>query len=165
MDDQTTFDPKTEVISRIQFARQLFSADVNAMSHQQLATNCGGDSRCGYDFIYELCGFFQTFAQLLSDTPGDIQGPSGEWVRAPKDFQDKEGAMNSLGKAADHFEATLQNNKGNFTTDTFDSPVGPFTPLGMANLAVWHMMYHSGQLNYIQTVNGDTAFHWIPETQ
>jgi hypothetical protein len=30
----------------------------------------------------------------------------------------------------------------------------------MANLVVWHTMYHSGQLNFIQTLWGDDAFHW-----
>lgn len=163
MDEQNTFDPKTEVISRIQFAQQLFSADVKSMSHSELAANCGGQSRCGYDFIYELCGFFATFGKLLSDAPGDIEGPNGEWVRAPKEFQDKGSSLESLNNAANDFITTLQCYKGRFTSDVFESPVGPFTPLGMANLAVWHMMYHSGQLNYIQTVNGDTAFHWIPE--
>ncbi|HAY14075.1 MAG TPA: hypothetical protein PLB31_08750 [Fimbriimonadaceae bacterium] len=159
--NQTAFDPRTEVLERLGFTRHLFGADIKAMSHEDLSANCGGASRCGYDFLYELVGFFSLFAGLLTSGPSAIDGPQGEWVRAPQEFMDKDSAMKSLNEAADHFSAAIQNYKGDLFNDVFPSPVGPFTPLSMANLAVSHLMYHSGQLNYIQTVRGDVAFHWM----
>lgn len=159
--NSTAFDPRTEVLERMGFTRHLFGADLRAMSHDDLAANCGGASRSGYDFLYELTGFFTTFAGLLSNGPSDIEGPQGGWVRAPEEFQVKESAIQAMDAAADHFASVIKNYEGDFTTDVFPSPVGPFTPLGMANMAVSHLMYHSGQLNYIQTVRGDTDFHWM----
>lgn len=157
-----TFDPRRDVLERLAFARQLFGADVQSMSSDDLAANCGGQSRCGYDFIFEMVGFYETFAGLLQTGPSDIEGPQGGWVRAPKEFCEKNSAVMAINAAADKFAQTIENYSGDFVSDVFPSPVGPFTPLGMANLAVWHTMYHSGQLNYIQTIRGDIDFHWIP---
>ncbi|MBL8048019.1 MAG: hypothetical protein JNJ45_05000 [Chthonomonas sp.] len=156
------FDPRKDVVERLAFARQLFGADIHAMSSDDLAATCGGQSRCGYDFIFEMVGFFDTFGGLLKNGPSDIEGPQGGWVRAPKEFCDKASAVAAMNASADNFTEAILAYTGDFVADVFPSPVGPFTPLGMANLAVWHTMYHSGQLNYIQTVRGDVAFNWIP---
>lgn len=152
------------MLQRIAFARQLFAADINSMTPELLSTTHGGESRCGFDFLYELVGFFGTFGDLLKTGPSDIEGPRG-WIRAPKEFHDKVAATAALNKAADEFVEVFSDYQGDFINDVFHSPVGPFTPLAMANLAVWHMMYHSGQLNYIQTIHGDAGFHWMPEAQ
>jgi len=133
------------------------------MHPEHLSKTGGGESRCGYDFLYEMIGFFSTLGSLLETGPGDISGPDGSWVRAPQEFHHKENALAAFGSAADGFTRALENYSGDFVNDVFPSPVGPFTPLGMANLAVWHTMYHSGQLNYIQTMHGDVAFHWVPD--
>lgn len=158
-----TFDPRKDVLERLAFARQLFGADIHAMSSDDLAASGGGQSRCGYDFIFEMVGFYETFAGLLVSGPSDIEGPQGGWVRAPKEFCNKNSAVAAMNAAGEIFIQAIERYSGDFVSDLFASPVGPFTPLGMANLAVWHTMYHSGQLNYIQTIRGDVAFHWMPE--
>jgi hypothetical protein len=159
------FDPRHNVIERIAFARRLFGADVHAMPHAMLAATCGGASRCGYDLIFELVGFFDTFGKLLSDGPSEVQGPSGGWARCGAEFQNKESSMAELDRAAGSFVKALEEYKGDFVRDEFPSPVGSFTPLGLGQLAVSHLMYHSGQLNYIQTIHGDEGFHWIPAAE
>lgn len=161
---EQTFDPRKDALERISFALQLFSADVRSMTDSQLVANCGGKSRCGFDFVFEMVGFYSTFAGLFKNGPSQIDGPQGGWVKAPQEFCQRESAMNALTEAAGDFSSAIEQYRGDFVADVFPSPVGPFTPLGMANLAVWHTMYHSGQLNYIQTVQGDVDFHWIPET-
>lgn len=156
------FDPRKDVLERLAFARQLFGADVQSMSTDDLAATGGGQSRSGFDFIFEMVGFYETFAGLLQNGPSDIEGPQGGWVRAPKEFCDKDSAVTAMNASADKFAKVIEDYPGELVSDVFPSPVGPFTPLGMANLAVWHTMYHSGQLNYIQTIRGDVDFHWIP---
>lgn len=158
------FDARNEVLERLAFARQLFGADIKSMSHDDLAAACGGQSRCGYDLMFEMVGFYETFAGLLKSGPADIEGPQGGWVRAPNEFCDKNSAVDAMNTAAEMFTQAIESYAGDFVSDVFPSPVGPFTPIGMANLAIWHTMYHSGQLNYIQTIRGDVDFHWIPES-
>lgn len=159
MSNLNLFDPKREVLERLNFANSLFSADVTAMPSELLASTSGGVSRCGYDFLFELTGFYDSFADLLVQGPNDIEGPSG-WVRAPQEFYDKDSAVAGLHVAIAKFVSALESYRGDFLADQFPSPVGVFTPIGIANLAVWHTMYHSGQLNYIQTIHGDEGFHW-----
>lgn len=161
---EQVFDPRAEVLERFGFARHLFTADIHSMTEEDLGATCGGQSRCGYDFMFELIGFYETFSKLLVAGPQEIEGPQGGWVRAPKEFCHKESAMASLAAAEDKFVSVVKDYSGNFVADIFPSPVGPFTPLGICNLAVWHTMYHSGQLNYIQTIKGDVDFHWMDDS-
>lgn len=163
--NDVTFDPRSDVLERLSFAHNLFSADLRSMDEDSLRSNCGGQSRCGFDFIFEMIGFYETFGGLLANGPSDIEGPGGGWVRAPEEFCVKDSAMSALDAAVDRFRSVIEGYSGDFLKDVFPSPVGPFTPIGMANLAVWHTMYHSGQLNYIQTVRGDVDFHWLPEAE
>jgi len=37
----------------------------------------------------------------------------------------------------------------------------PMTFLEWSNIAVVHVMYHDGQLNFIQSLNGDDQIHWM----
>lgn len=161
MTQNQTFDPITDVTERIQFARTLYLADLQAMPHEMLARQCGGKARTGYDVTYELAGMYSHFADLLRAGSGSIPGPSG-WITAPAEFCNPATATEALASSLDRFTAALQAYPGSACQDQYPSPVGPFTPLGMANLAVWHTMYHSGQLNFIQTLCGDDRFHWVP---
>jgi hypothetical protein len=160
MTSDQSFDPIADVIQRIEFAKTLYLADLRSMPHEMLAKQCGGKARTGYDVTFELTGMYSVFADLLKARSGSITGPQG-WVTAPPEFCNPEGARDAIAGALDRFVAALQTYEGDVLQDQYPSPVGPFSPLGMANLAVWHTMYHSGQLNFIQTLCGDDQFHWL----
>ncbi|MBX3119816.1 MAG: hypothetical protein KF784_12170 [Fimbriimonadaceae bacterium] len=161
MSTATTFDPVAEVCGRLEFARKRFLEDLESMPAGMLSKDNGGKSRNPYDLTYELIGMHSMFTNLLQQRKGEIEGPNG-WVKAPTEFQNKEKAASAFDDALISFVDALHNYKGDAISDEFESPFGPFTPLGMANLSVWHIMYHSGQLNYIQTLHGDDDFHWRP---
>lgn len=156
-----TFDPIADVLDRIQFARRLYLADLNAMPQEMLAAQCGGKARTGFDVTFELTAMYTGFAQILSTRAGEIPPPSG-WVRAPETFCYRDRALSAFDEAISGFLAAFEGYTGNAYSDEHPSPVGAFTPMGMANLVVWHTMYHSGQLNFIQTLCGDDQFHWMP---
>jgi hypothetical protein len=150
-----------DVCSRIAFARTLYVADLRAMPDPMLRKQCGGKARTGYDVTYELVGMYTTFSALLLERQGEIRGPAG-WVKSPEEFQNPDIAVSSFEQSLQRFVEVVQSYGDGIHTDAYPSPVGPFTPMGMANLVVWHTMYHSGQLNFIQTLCGDDQFHWIP---
>ena len=55
------------------------------------------------------------------------------------------------------FETLDENTLG----ETSDIPFGrPMSRMAIAELPAIHMMYHDGQLNYVQTLNGDKDIHW-----
>jgi hypothetical protein len=149
------------VTGRIDFARILYLADLRSMPDEMLRKRCGGKARTGYDITYELTGMYGTFADLLTARAGEISGPDG-WIKAPAEFQNRDRAMSAFDSALALFLKAFRAYSGDVFSDEYPSPAGPFTPLRMANLAVWHTMYHSGQLNFIQTICGDEQFHWVP---
>lgn len=157
--NESQFDPIEEVCTRIAFARRAFQADLAALPESRLGQTCGGKSRCPYDLVFELSAMYGGLAALLNQGSGEIPGPQG-WLRAPETFHSRATATQAFDAALDEFLAAFRDYRGDILADEYASPVGPFTPLAMANLAVWHTMYHSGQLNYIQTIDGDEAFHW-----
>jgi hypothetical protein len=158
----TQFDPIADVTERIEFARRLYLADLRAMPAEMLSKQCGGRARTAYDITFELVGMSSLFTELLTAGQGEIPRPDG-WITAPPEFQDPQGAMSAFDAAQNRFLGALRGYAGDVLTDEYASPVGAFTPLAMANLMVWHTMYHSGQLNFIQTLCGDDQFHWLPE--
>lgn len=155
------FDPIADVCQRLEFARRRYLDDLEAMSEEALSSSPGGKARAGCDVTYELAGMYMMFTGLLQSRSGEIIGPS-EWVKAPSEFRDKSAVTQLFDDAIIGFSDALRNYSGDAICDEYPSPFGPFTPLGMGNLAVWHTMYHSGQLNYIQTLHGDDEFHWKP---
>ena len=46
------------------------------------------------------------------------------------------------------------------TADEIESPWGPYTLADCSLHAYWNMVYHEGQINYVQTLYGDTEEHY-----
>lgn len=152
-------DLKAESIGKLKTFRRLFEADVNALSTEQLAASHGGVSRTGFDLIYEITGFQSKLASIIAGSDAQLEPPQG-WIRAPKEFCTKEVAASELAKSFDALIGSVEGYQGDFFNDKFASPLGEMSVYGWAGFAGIHAMYHSGQLNYIQTINGDDQFHW-----
>ncbi len=158
--DQAQFNPLEDVCGRLQFIIQLFTTDVNAMSNEALSDSCGGVSRCGHDMIFEITGMLHHFTGLLASGSGSITGPAGGFPVAPDSAKDNAAALAGLGAANEGFLQALKSNTALFD-QLFDSPIGKMSPLSLGNLVILNVTYHSGQLNYIQTIQGDGEFHWF----
>ena len=63
----------------------------------------------------------------------------------------------SVTKLSAVYESLDENTLGDMTDKPFGRPVPLFQP---ASLPINHMMYHDGQLNYIQQLHGDDKIHW-----
>jgi len=152
-------DIRNDTITKLKTLRRLFEADVAALSTEQLAATHGGASRSGFDLVYEIAGFQTEVAAILLGQNGKLEPPQG-WVRAPKEFCTKEAASAQLAKSFDALIGAVENYQGDFFNDKFPSPLGDLSVNDWAGFVGSHAMYHSGQLNYIQTINGDDQFHW-----
>lgn len=147
------------LIQRIRDAGSCFSADLNAMPEESLDRSPGGKARTAFDLTYEVVGLNRIVAcrakgeQALSD---DTEG----WVRAPESYKNKATAIVDFEDSIRELVDAL----GQVTDERLRAPVEtPFGALPLARLAEIvprHIMYHSGQLNYIQTWLGDEVFHW-----
>ncbi len=106
----------------------------------------------------EICPtlFGDTDIEIIKVRIDDTEG----WVRAPESYKNKATAIVDFEDSIRELVDAL----GQVTDERLRAPVEtPFGALPLARLAEIvprHIMYHSGQLNYIQTWLGDEVFHW-----
>jgi hypothetical protein len=148
-----------QLVSDIQGPANLVELDIQAMSDEMLGALPGGNARCGFDLIFEITEFNNYVADRAAGREGSIE--TNGWVRAPESFRSKEVALQQFKDSV----SALSTNLLAASSETMDTPAA--TPFGeiplsrLAGIAPRHMMYHSGQLNYIQTIYGDDEFHWM----
>ncbi|MEZ0326391.1 MAG: hypothetical protein ACAH95_10835 [Fimbriimonas sp.] len=148
-----------ELIGRIRLTGGLFAKDLSASTHEMLANLPGGKARSGYDIAYEVTGLNRLVAAKALGQSFD--GPSGKgWVRAPEDARDKEVALRSFEESVDAVCSALAQMPVERQSESCDTPLGPLPLIRLAGIIPNHQMYHSGQLNYIQTLHGDEESHW-----
>lgn len=132
--------------------------DLEAMPHEQLNSCPGGSARTGYDMTYEVAVVNERISTRLSGgDPG--KWPFEGWVVAPDDFKAKETAIarfqSSVEKVLKSLEGLDDELSGSVMVQEneqkFEMLVG---------MVQWHMAYHLGQLNYIQSLHGDMEMHW-----
>lgn len=151
--------PIDDLIGRIQLTASLFTKDVSAMSHENLSLQPGGKARSGYDLIFEVTRTNHLVKAAAQGEPISIPSRDG-WLRAPDEAKNKEAALSAFQQSViGTCEALTQVSPERFG-ETVQSPMGPMPLLRFAGIIPFHHMYHSGQLNYIQTLTGDDEFHW-----
>jgi hypothetical protein len=151
---------KSEISGGIQMVAQLLGKDINAMSDEALASHPGGKARCGFDLVYELAMYNRMMAGLIRGDIKDPDMPKG-WTVAPADYRTKDQAQTDLQGSIAELLAAYQNVPEEKLADPISTPLGQVSAGQLLTMMNGHMMYHSGQLNYIQTIHGDDAFHWM----
>lgn len=142
-------------------AAGLLLTDIDVMSEADLATNGGGKSRCPYDLICELTGMFNRFSDQLEGNEVPPPDFNAGWPKAPEDFKSKATAVAAFRSASERFRKALESYAGDPAEERFPFIRGSMSALDLADLARGHTLYHSGQLNYLQTMLGDDEFHWF----
>ena len=151
---------KSEVSGGIQMVSQFLGKDIKAMSDEVLASCPGGKARCAFDLIYELAMVNRMMASLITGEAKDVAIPSG-WTLAPADYRSKDKAQADLQGSIAELLAAYDNVPDEKLAEPITTPFGTMPASQLLNMLNGHMMYHSGQLNYIQTIHGDDVFHWM----
>lgn len=136
-----------------------FVKDFEAMSHELLAKEHGGVSRCAYDFVYEVALFNgRVAARLRSEDPG--KWPFESFPIAPDEMKEKAAMGKLLRESVEQITRDLAALSSERLSEK--APVAG-QPMDFGQLIVFcvsHMIYHDGQLNYIQAMAGDNEMHW-----
>ncbi len=150
---------KADIVHRIQMGKGLVQADLNAMTEEMLCSCPGGKARCAYDLVFEMSMLNRAVANNLRGESGGLPSPEG-WVRAPREYHVKSSAIKDLGDSTDELLSAFESVPEEKLAQEIDTPIGKMTIGRLMTIMGAHLMYHSGQLNYIQTIHGDDAFHW-----
>ncbi len=160
MSDSTTMTSPTEqLVGQIQMTGKLFATDLSHMTEEMLGKPVCGKARCAYDLIYEVAFVNRLAADGARGTIEKIEEPEG-WITAPPEFKNKDRAIQEFQASVDEVTSALRTANEEALQTKVPTPLGLMPLLDFAQILPSHIMYHSGQLNFIQTCYGDDQFHW-----
>lgn len=146
------------LISALRGACHIFLADLRALPEEAYDKSFGPTSRTVADIAYEV--------NMVNDHVGmALRGEEpfawpGGYIRAPEDFKEKSVVLAAFKESKAKLLATIEAmSEADFET-TIETERGPKTGFERCQFMTAHMWYHSGQLNYIQTLIGDDGWHW-----
>lgn len=106
------------------------------------------------DFTYETILVNQIFAaRLKGETPPSMDG----FPTCPDELR----SVDALSKAMTDSAQDILDAVGDLERPIRRGNGEEATAFEVAAFSAQHMMYHLGQLNYIQTVEGDPVVHWM----
>lgn len=151
---------KQILIDQLQMIGETYTKDLGFIPEDKQGESPMGKARTAIEFTAECAGFNYFVAGLIR----------GDTAAAPS-AEERAAYMASLNTGAKASEALKQSiqlviSALNDISDEDLSrevtmPWGSTVPLHRAaSMCAGHMMYHCGQLNYIQSLFGDDANHW-----
>ena len=133
--------------------------NLNAIAEDKRNECTGG---CAHTplFIVAECGTVNGMvAKML--TGEAFERPSAEQRQAYlESFDTTEKALAHLSSETQSLLAAIDSLDESSFGDFVQTPIGERTVFGLAELPMWHMSYHDGQLNYLQTLHNDAEMHW-----
>jgi hypothetical protein len=156
----STFNPITHLVSATERAATRLMNDLNAIPDDRENHCPGGCARSAVHIAAECAVVNGAVATYL--TTGEVIRPT------PEQRETLLAAYDTKTKArqflSDETERLIAAIRGLDVTTLGDPasffPTRPSDIYTVAELPAWHMMYHDGQLCYIQTLYGDTDIHW-----
>ncbi|MBS1724693.1 MAG: DinB family protein [Armatimonadetes bacterium] len=138
---------------------KLFTQDLEALPEEAYTKSFGANARTVADLVYEVDQVNDHIVStVLGENPPDWSFEG--WVRAPEDFQSKEAVIAGFKASTDRAIAMAEGLSEDQMSDKVVTEWGETTKYERCRFMATHMMYHSGQLNFIQTLLGDTEWHW-----
>ena len=154
----TAQDAKSIAFNMLKSSFHLLSKDLEALPEEAFSRRFGPACRTVADLIYEV--------NMVNDHVGlTIRGeelfdwPDG-WITAPVDFRGKEHIIAAFKQSSEKFLATAEGFSEAAMLAPIQSDGEETNRFERCRFVALHNWYHSGQLNFVQTLLGDAAFHW-----
>lgn len=151
---------KDSLIELIEGAGKDYVKDLESLTTDHLTASLGGAARKGADFSYEVAVVNKRVAaRLRGDDPGPW--PFEAWATAPAEYATQEALIDLVNSSVTEVTQALA---GVSDEDLFaplkigESETSRFK---LASMVLIHLSYHDGQLNFIQSLNGDGEIHWV----
>ena len=158
----TESNPATGLASWIRRVSGMYSKDLKALNEDAYTKSAGGKCRTLQDITAEVSGFNFTVADLIT-------GKATEWKSedVPEEYAASLSTIaageEAIRKSGDAIASALESHPQRLG-ETVVTPWGETMSLfDLANLSGSHIMYHDGQLNFVQSLNGDDKMHWFDE--
>ncbi len=143
----------------VQRACTIFMKDLEAMPAEAFDKQFGPATRTVADIVYEV--------NLVNDHIGMVirgeepfEWPDDGWIKAPEDFRTKDAVIAGFKESSERILATIDALSPEELSAPLSTKEGITTRHDRSQFVALHLWYHSGQLNFIQTLLGDDAWHW-----
>lgn len=151
-------DHKTIAIEGLRHAFEVYVKDLEALPEDAIIKSPGGKARTVADFTYEV---IEVNDKLCAVMRGEETGPWPEgWTVAPDHLNSKSALIEAFRAAADRTLAAAESYDESGMTEPIEGPRGPTTRFQRFQFMSMHTMYHCAQVNYVQCLMGDDAWHW-----
>ena len=137
----------------------VFQQDLEALPESAFVQRFGEKARTVADIVYEV--------NLVNDHIGMVirgekpfEWPDGGWITAPEGFNTKAIVLDAFAAASTRIVATADALTADDLQSTVKTEHGESTIFERLTFMKLHLWYHSGQLNFIQSMLGDTDWHW-----
>lgn len=139
---------------RLDEVSTLWEKDLAAHRDEELLSRPSETARSVADFAYETVFVNRRIAARLR---GETVAPMDGFPACPEELRDRGLLAKAMRESADEVLAALGDPQREITRPD-GSTVSAFAS---AEFAAIHMFYHLGQVNYVQTMYGDPAVHWM----
>jgi hypothetical protein len=153
-------DARESLVGTLSWLREQYVKDLSYLSDEQIAACPMGKARTPLNFTAEVGGFNDMVAKYVMGEQPSMPSPEERKAFADSiDTRDKAVAL--VQRGTDALIAAVKGADESGLAKKITTPWGEeTTALEFANMAAGNMMYHCGQINYIQSLYGDAEDHW-----
>ncbi len=146
-------------VDSLKGAFKIFLKDLEAIPEDAYDKSFGPKCRTVADIVYEV--------NMVNDHVGMVirgekafEWPDEGWIKAPEDFRKKDVVIKAFQDSSAKQVATAEGLTQAQMEEPFKTGERETTRFERFRFMTLHTWYHSGQLNFIQTLLGDDAWHW-----
>jgi len=154
-------DTKKQILGGLTQAKDMFLKDIGYIPADKLDVSPMAQAKTPKAMTVECAALFRGLTSVVGGADFKRPTPEDRAAYLAK-FKTTDEAKAEFAAAADGLLAAVAAMDVAAMDREVTAPWGAQVPLGtMLFLAINHTSYHDGQLNYIQMLYGDNAFHWM----
>jgi hypothetical protein len=160
MSQVNAVDPRVQITGQIEQAAHLLLVDLRHIPSDKLNVSAGGVARTPLAIVAECIGINDMIADVVGGTPRTYP-TAEEQTSFAGTIDTMDRARNGIQESVQKLCNTVQGLSEAELDEMVTAPWGAtYSRGGLAAFAATHLMYHDGQLNFIQALCGDGAVHW-----
>ncbi len=136
-----------------------FLNDLKALPESAFSQEFGGKARLLADIVYEV-NLVNDHIGMVIRNEDPFSWPEGQWIKAPESFAGKDHIVAAFEASSARILATAEGLSDADLQTTVMTEWGERTREERIRFMAWHVGYHDGQLNFIQTLLGDDGWNW-----
>ena len=145
-------------LGSLKSAFRVFIQDLEALPQDAFDKCLGGKARTVADIVYEVNLVNDDIARNMAGE-ASAEWPEG-WIKAPEGARARQAVIDSFVASSSRVLSQVEA----YTNEDMDTKVvtehGETDRSERCRFMALHVWYHSGQLNFIQTLLGDDDWHW-----